>query len=296
MVMILKSLVKSSIYFFAFAILFLGCAKQELEVSYIYLPAFEVLPSSSTGDISTQITDVRVVLGPESLGFYPLPATIPILGSGEMRLRLEPVVRVAGIASNRIVYPFYEVFEETRMFVPGRVDTIIPQLNYDPSVTFAYVEDFEGNTPSLPLDLDGFPNTNFVPSTLLPRSGAQSGRATLMGDTAIVEAATAVLNVAGQTWNRIWMEMDYRGDVPLGVAMLPEEIEATEVRITRYVQGAQQCSACTREDWVKLYFELVDNGLRDFATRPFRIGFLAANDSARTADVFIDNVKIIYQD
>ncbi|MFK8054711.1 MAG: hypothetical protein AB8F78_01220 [Saprospiraceae bacterium] len=294
-----KSLLKAGVCLFAVATLFLGCAKEELDVSYIYLPAFEILPSATSGDITTQITDVRVVLGAESLGFYPLPARIPILGSGSQLVRLEPVVRVAGLASNRIVYPFYEVFEETLNLVPGTIDTITPQLNYRSSVSFAYVEDFEGSDPSFPLNLDDFTETEFVRSTANVRSGSGSGMATVTEDASVLEVATPVLNTNGQTWNRIWLEMDfYRDESAITVAVLPETPETDETRLFRYEQGGNKKNEGESGRWIKLYFELVDNGIREFATEPFRIGFLSAldqTDTSTTADIVIDNIKVVYQ-
>jgi len=269
-----------------------GCAKQELEVSYLYVPAFDVVESANSGDISTQITDVRVVIGAQSLGFYPLPARIPILAVGQQAIRLEPSVRVGGIANNRIVYPFYEVFDETLNLVAGTVDTIRPSINYAPSVTFAFVEDFEGSSPALPLDLDEFADTRFVTTNDNPSVGSGAGKATLMESSEIVEVATPVLNASSEKWDRIWLELDFKGDVPMAVALLPETPGEDATRLVRYGQGVS-----AREDWRKLYFELVSSGLDPFAEQPFRIGFLSILDQNEftTAEVFIDNIKVIYQ-
>lgn len=288
-----------ALFSIAITLLSFGCAKQELEVSYLYVPGFEVAASATSGDISTQITDVRVVIGPQTLGFYPLPARIPILASGEQTIRLEPVVRIAGEASNRIVYPMYEVFEELLTLVPGTVDTIRPIIDYVTSSNFAYVEDFETSVPSLPLDLDDFPQTTFQTSSENVSTGSGSGRVTLTAAASVCEVATPVLNNSGATWNRIWLEMDfYRGDAPVAIGLLPEIPGPAETRIFRYFQGGNSRQPGDDGRWVKLYFELVDNGLDEFATRPFRIGFLAVlpdTASTSTADVFIDNLKVVYQ-
>lgn len=267
-----------------------GCEKQELEVSYLYVPAFEVLESASSGDISTQITDVRVVIGAQSLGFYPLPARIPILAAGPQAIRLEPTVRIGGIANNRIVYPFYEVFAETLDLIPGTVDTIRPRINYAADVKFAFVEDFEGSSPSLPLDLDEFPDTRFSRTTNNPSKGTGAGVASLSMGSEIVEMATPVLNASSEKWDRIWLELDYKGDIPMAVALLPETPGGDETRLVRYGQGAS-----AREEWRKLYFEMVDSGLDEFAEQPFRIGFLSILDTTATAEVFIDNIKVVYR-
>lgn len=271
-------------------LLLTGCETEELEVSYIYIPAFDVEANAQSGDISTQITDVRVVLGAESLGFYPLPARIPILASGENLVRLEPVVRIAGLAANRIVYPFYEVFEETLTLVPGSIDTIRPTISYTSTSGFGFVEDFETSNPTLIFDLDDFSDTKFETTATNPSSGSGAGVATLTTTSRIVESATPVLNPTGQNWNRIWLELDYRGDVPLTVAILPETPGSENTRLNRYTQGVSD-----RDEWRKIYFELVTNGQEEFASQPFRVGFLAVLDTTVTSNLYLDNIKVVHQ-
>ena len=280
-------LIVSLLFTFLF---FTGCETRDLEVTYIYVPAFDVQPNGQSGDISTQITDVRVVLGPESLGFYPLPARIPILASGEHLVRLEPVVRIAGLAANRIVYPFYEVFQDTLNLIPGTIDTIRPSISYVSTSSFGYVEDFETNNASLILDLDDFTDTRIEKTTINPSVGTGAGMATLSTASNIFETATPVLNSTGQEWSRIWLELDYRGSIPLAVAIISETPGADDVRIPRYVQGVG-----ARDEFRKIYFELVSSSLQEFASSPFRVGFLAVSDSSTAGNIFLDNIKVVHQ-
>ncbi len=271
-------------------LLFSSCETRELEVTYLFVPTFDVEGNGMSGDVSTNITDVRVVIGAESLGFYPLPARIPILASGEHRIRLEPVVRIAGLSANRTVYPFYEVFEETLDLVPGTIDTIRPTISYVSTSSFGYVEDFETNNASLILDLDDFSETQIERSTDSPSLGSGAGVATLTRDANILEVASPVINSTGQAWNRIWVEVDYKGTVPLALALIPETPGPDQERLPRFVQGIS-----STEQFIKIYFEVVANSQQEFASAPFRLAFLAVLDSTETANISVDNIKVVHQ-
>ncbi len=269
-----------------------ACATEDLDVAYLYVPAFSVVVDGQPEP--SAITDVRVVLGAESLGFYPLPARIPILGTGLRRVRLEPVVQRNGRSEERTVYDPYEAFEADLQLLAGRTDTIRPVIGYAEGANVVFTESFESPTSALILDLV---DSVSAPLTQLTgagvRTGLGSGRIAFSRDEPVFEVASTTLPGVSSTTRRIWVEFDYRGEVPLIVGLVgdnPTALPAGASRADRYSIGARD-----RADWQKFYFDILDAANREFVESGFRVALLAQvqADSAESRSVFIDNLRVV---
>ena len=271
-----------------------ACAPEDLDVAYLYVPGFEVEIDGVTEP--SAITDVRVVLGSENLGFYPLPARIPILGTGTRRVRLEPAVQRSGMSAERVVYDLYTAFEAELPLRLGQTDTIRPTVTYSPATTVAFEERFEG--PSTALTFDLVPGGS-APLTLVggdsARAGASSGRIDFSRERPVYEVASFALMGIPADATQVWLEVDYRGSVPLVVGLVeptPSPLPEGFPRQARYAVGAR-----VREDWQKFYFDIIDPLNRDFVGAGFRVALLAevAPDSAAGRQVFVDNLRVAYR-
>ena len=277
----------------ALALLAPACDVEQLDVSYLYVPRFEVVLEPGQGAVSEDINEVRVVLGAQSLGFYPVPGRIPILENGERLVRLEPVVRISGVATQRVVYPQYEAFEETLTLVPGQTDTIVPRVSYLETVELLVVEDFNATVGLLNVDLDGDDATELTTVTDPLDPSRRVATAVFTEENPVLEVVTPPLTPPAQQASEIWLELDYRGDVQLNVALIPAEFESRDSRSLRYLTGA-----LPRDDWQKFYFQVGDELSARIVDQPFRLSLLSAFDpriEGGEQRIFIDNAKLVYR-
>lgn len=272
-----------------------GCGVEDLDVAYVYVP--EVIVDDPTGTPAAQrVVAVRVVLDATSLGFYPLPARIPILGTGATRrLRLEPVVNRSGLSEEFVAYPLFGAVTLEQAFAPETVDTITPLISYldlpDARATFEFVEPFTGLTSGFPIDLDGDAETA-LELVVDASTGERVGRVTLTETNPLFEAASVTLPAIPDA-RELWLELEYRGSATLTLTLLPEALGSFEERAGRYNQGA-----LPRDDFRKFYFDLRNEVNDRVFVNPYRIGLLASyNVDAAEAEqeVYIDNVRLVYR-
>ena len=93
----------------------------------------------------------------------------------------------------------------------------------------------------------------------------------------------------------LWVELDYRGQGVLQVALLPEDIGGGDPQAppsTRYFQGA-----LPREDWTRFYFDIVDASNDDYVAEAFRLSLLVIYDETLgpSQRVFLDNLRVVYR-
>jgi len=95
------------------------------------------------GNTTSIITDAWVYVNDQLQGVYELPAKFPVLEEDIQTLRIKAGIKINGIASSRIAYPFYTSYFEDITFTPNETKTITPIVSYLDSIDF-FQEDFEG--------------------------------------------------------------------------------------------------------------------------------------------------------
>src|SRR5690606_7105479 len=99
------------------------------------------------GANTSNIVDATVYANNNFVGTFELPATVPIMQSGDVEIAIGAGIRNNGLSSDRRIYPFYELDRRTVTLIPGALTPI----SADTSVTFKYyseglnfvIEDFE---------------------------------------------------------------------------------------------------------------------------------------------------------
>ena len=269
-----------------------ACGVDELDVAYLHVRDVAVAPAADAPDDG--VVALRIVRGPTSLGFYPVPADVPLLGTGAATVSVEAAVRRSGLSQELRVYPMYAPAEAELVLGPGATDTLRPTFRYRDEVVVALDEGFESPSDALALDLrDASPPIDRV--TEGASAGAASGRIRLTAEAPVFEVASGVIVPARAPLLDLWVELDYRGDVPLAVALLPAAVPPLapgQSPAARYFQGA-----LPREAWTRLYFDIVGGDDRDFLGAGFRVSLLAIHDPSRgeTQDVLIDNLRVVYR-
>ena len=270
-----------------------ACNEEELEVAYLTVPSVAVAPAGRPE--ADAIAAVRLVVDSLSLGFYPVPAEVPVLALGPRRVRLEPAVRRSGLGGEVVVYPLYEALTRELDLRASGVDTLRPIFGYVPGAVIGLEEGFESAATQFSRDLSPGGSAPLAMTTADPRDGTAAGLITLTPEAPVYEVASAVIRPGRASLLDLWVELDYRGEGILAVALLPEDAgpaPAGTPPSARYSQGA-----LPRETWTRFYFDIVDASNRDFVAEGFRVSLLAIYDAGLGArqELFVDNLRVVYR-
>lgn len=268
-----------------------GCEVRQLDVAYLQIDEIAVEnPFEAGARDDVRITDVRVVDGAGTQGFYPVPGVIPVLDATPRVLRLEPVVRLAGLSESRLVYPLYEAVERPFDLAPGQTLGLSPVVGYIDGVRFPLREGFDGRVERFVVELDDFDETRFevVADPVDPARAV--GRARLTEDADLLEVTTEVVAI-DEPFTQAWLEVVYRGDVDLNIAVLGTNLQTPAERGALFLQGVR-----ARDDYRRFYFDLQLGATREILTAGFRIDLLAAYDPAlggAAQELFVDEVRVV---
>ena len=193
------------------------------------------------------------------------------------------------------MYPLYEPIQTSLELRPGQTDTLRPVFRYRPEAVVGLDEGFEGNSTVLIRDLTPGGSAPLTRITEGTRAGAGSGLITVTADAPVYEVASVVVRPDRASLLDLWVELDYRGEGILAVALFPENPPALapdEPLSSRYFQGA-----LPREEWTKLYFDIVDESNRDFLAEGFRVSLLAIynEDFGPEQRIYLDNLRVVYR-
>lgn len=268
-----------------------SCSKDEAQIpAYLTVPSISLVTDAGQGSNSENINHAFFYVDDQFIGGYELPATIPVLASGETRLRIEPGIKANGVADRPDEYPFYKAIEQTVNFTPEEEISIAPTTRYKDNVKFGFIENFNSADHIFTIDLDNDPETKIE----LTNEGAfegNSARITLTEQNNEVIIATDFLknDLADlpQNGTPIWLEIDYKTDVEVivgivGVDQFGEPTEFPDFGIN------------PKSTWNKIYFDLT-NRVQLVQFIGFQIFIAAANTTrADEQQVFLDNIKVAY--
>ena len=274
-----------------------ACTPEEIQVFYLEIPEVSVATGAGGAVESDGIVALRVVRGSTSLGFYPVPAVVPVLGESADQIAIEPVVRRSGESEKLRVYPLYAPIVTTLNSPVGGVTTLRPVFEYREEVVVGFSESFETSSSALVFDLTPEGSAPLMQATSDGdvRDGEGSGTFTLTAETPLYEVASTVIRPNRDAILDLWVELDYRGEGVLAVALIPETPVARaagEPLSARYFQGA-----LPRGEWTKVYFDIVDSSNQTFLTGGFRVSLLAIYDEGLGPEqaFFLDNLRVVYR-
>lgn len=260
------------------------------------------------GAATHAITDAWLYVDGDLLGCYELQshndgvyAMIPVLEQGSHKLQFYPGVKMNGIASTRIQYPFYQPYIIRRDLTPGQIDTVRPSTIYysidSTLMRFKMKEDFEEvnniklyRPDSTWAELHQIshrtnPNAWLDPNDTL--NHYRSGYVHL--DDSIKRFCLTSGELIGlpTVGNYVLLELDYKCDEEFMVGMyihtLQDGIRDKELY---YVRAS--------DTWKKIYLNfsptITDNYNADYVKFYFK-GYHTVGDST---NYYFDNLKLIY--
>ena len=119
-------------------------AKDQGVPAYLHVDTVQVVGTPQTqGTLSARVKDVWLYIAGDLQGAYPLPATIPLLRDGTVRLQFNAGILLNGISATRAAYPFFVPWDTVVDLYRGRTDTLRPRTSYRNTVRYVWLEDFD---------------------------------------------------------------------------------------------------------------------------------------------------------
>lgn len=256
------------------------------------------------------ITDAWVYINNQAIGAYELPAVFPVLEKGLTEVRIDPGIKLNGIAALRTVYPFYRPIVQDVMLVEGEEvnlgqdtlftgDEAIPYTittSYYDNLEFVWMEDFED--PSLSLDSTSKSLTDITrtepannPEAFLSSYSKYSGLMILTEDDYIIDVATNVGNEDGfvlpQVGQSVFLEVDYKNNNYFTAGFYARTLS----------QIIQQpvLNMNPTDEWKKIYVNLTPGVSSISNAVDFNVFFGSIKESGVDEPrILIDNVKLIH--
>jgi len=257
---------------------FHACKKTPIP-AYIHVESFEVVPSTF-GSASSNIEDVWVYQRDNAQGVYELPATFPIIAEGNVRLTFQGGVKMNGVSTTRVSYPFYSNYNIDLDLVPGKIDTVRPVISYIPATKMALIEDFElgNNFENIERELDA--NIVF--------EGLASGRMKInAGDTSVMAYNSSKFSIPFNAAS-VFVELDYKNERVFNVGLMCYKNNSTEV--TRVIKVN-----VTRKDvWSKIYINFTPEINSIQADSYELILQYVEEGNTQPVNIYLDNIKVLY--
>jgi len=303
--------------FLVFTALIVGsCNKfkgDQTHPAYIRIDSISIVTDYDTeGAPTSYVTDAWVYINDEAIGAYELPAVFPVLAEGMTEVRVDPGIKLNGIAALRSPYPFYKsIVQEVELAEGVEVnlnsDTLfkgneaIPYTmvtSYQDDLVFVWMEDFED--PSLSLDSTSKSRTDIIrtspansPEALLASYSKYSGLMILDSAAYLIDVATNVGNQEGfvlpKVGQHVILEFDYKNDNNYFTTGFYAR-ESSQI-IQHPVVNVNKSAV-----WNKIYVNLTPGVSSSVNAIDFNIFFGALIETnVEQARILIDNVKLIHR-
>jgi len=246
------------------------------------------------GSKSSAITDAWVYVNDNLVGVFELPAVLPVLHRGPNELQILSGIKLNGISSTRVPYPFYKpVVYDNFEFIEDSVLVLKNVVTeYYPNTLFAWMEDFEGigNT----LDETSISDTVILktepgdPNAFLTENSKYSGVVYLTDDNPIYSALSHSSYQLPKQGSPVVLELDYKTDNYFNVGLLIQEY-GTLVKVPLVIVNHS-------DDWNKIYINLGPNLSLHPNADSFKVLIEAGLELEKTrATMYLDNIKLVHR-
>jgi hypothetical protein len=134
------------ISFILILFLFTSCIKNNPDPSWLEISPWELIENPNeqgmAGTLSHSFKEAYVTVNGKILGYFQLPAKLPILIYGNSDITIYPAVRNNGISATKKIYPFCKEYQINAELKANETVKIQPVTNYINNL-FYWVEDFE---------------------------------------------------------------------------------------------------------------------------------------------------------
>jgi len=232
-------------------------------------------------DTNSNITDAWVYVNDQLQGVYELPATFPVLAEGIQKLRVKAGIKVNGIASSRLAYPFYNSYYEDITFSQNETKTIAPVVSYLDSINF-FLEDFEGS--GVNIEISAISDTILLTSS----DGDNNFGIGVLSDSLFTfEIATDELIDLPQSGAPVFLELDYKSNTQFLVGVYVNYPQSVIQKDLLWINPKQ--------DWNKIYINLTSTISEGINASSFKVFIGMKRDFLlEKNELYFDNIKVVY--
>lgn len=260
------------------------------------------------GAATHAITDAWLYVDGNLLGCYEIQShddgdyvMIPILEKGSHKLQIYPGVKMNGIASTRIQYPFYKPYIITKDLTPGSIDTVSPSTVYysidTTSMRIKMKEDFEEiNNIKLYRPDSTWAELHQISHRTNPNAWLdpfdtinhyRSGCVHLDDSIKRFCLTSGELKGLPNVGNYVMLELDYKCDEDFLVGMYIHTQQSGIMDKELYYFKAS-------DTWKKLYINFSPTITENLNADYFKFYFRGYAGDADSTNYYFDNVKLIY--
>ena len=262
-----------------------------IKIDSVYIDTFY----PSEGSTSAKVTDVWVYVDDQNMGVFELPAIFPLLYEGKHKLEIRPGIKLNGISSTRVPYPFYKplIYNDFDFFPDSIIDLGAIETEYYQNVDFIWMEDFETSVLSI-IESDNSDTTierttpANSPEAFLSENSRYSGKIVLTKENPRFIGYTFNEYDLPRDGSPIMLEMNFKTNYLLLVGVLvnnPSDYSWEDLVFLKET-----------DNWNKIYINIGPVVLRNPNALSFKIYFTSSlAEGQEEAEIFLDNIKLIYR-
>jgi hypothetical protein len=270
--------------------LFISCKKDKLKApkaSFLVVDHVTLKTNSTQGVNSHNIVDMWYYVDGEFKGVFPVGGVMPIISSGTAEITLFAGIKNNGISSTRLPYSIYRSKIYRIDIEPGKTYTLSPEFEYNTSAFFYYADNFDANPGQGSYFSFGgsLPPSNTKDFDMTKSFGGSGGSIFMtMTDAApqsqLVQASGYYLPDGGAV---IYVELDYKCNQEFNVGLIGGGSDVRDVvTVTR------------SDEWKHIYIQLTSTVSTAPTYGSYKV-YIEAKKITATPEIYIDNVKLIYQ-
>lgn len=266
-----------------------SCKREPLDLtpSYISIDSIGLTNTSFQGTNSHSITDAWVYINDQVQGIYELPAKFPVLAEGMQKITIRPGIKINGIASTRMFYPFFQPIAYNINLVKDSTVKLSPVTSYHPSVVFAWLEDFEDGGISIERTNKSQVDISKTSDPSEVFEGNYSAKIVLDSNRVMFECYT--INAYELNGNAInFLELNYKNNYDLHIGVFAYKSGETVQRSVLVLNKT--------DVWKKIYVNLSNAVTENITATNFKVffGILKGDEDTEIPTVFLDNIKLIH--
>lgn len=284
------------LYFLLFCnlLFFVSCKKDKLKApkaSFLVVNNVTIKTTALQGANSHKIVDIWYYVDGEFKGVFPVGSVMPIISNGNAEITLFAGIKNNGISSTRQPYAIYNSKTFNLEIEPGKTYTISPEFEYNTTAFFYYADNFDlnpgqGSFFSYQGDL---PPTNTKDFDMTKSFGGIGGSIYMtMTDSKptskLIQANAYYLPDGGAV---IYVELDYRSNQPFNVGIIGINSAGGEDKRNVVTVNSSY-------DWNHIYIQLTSTVSTPPTYGAYKV-YIEAIKEVNSPEIYIDNVKLIYQ-
>ncbi len=268
-----------------------SCKKDGLKsptASFLVVSPVSLKTNSSTqGTNSHNITDIWYYVDDQFKGIFPVGSVMPIVAETNAKITMYAGIKNNGISATRIPYPVYNSKVFNLSIEAGKTYTLSPEFEYNSSAYFYYSDSFDSSGSYFQSAGD----SNYV-VTLDPTKtfGGVGGSIFMsMGNSKptarMIQTNGYYLPGGGAT---IYAELNYKCNQSIVLGVYGGD------DIAGYKDKRGAIIINPSENWNKIYVQLTKVVSPTPSYPKYKL-YIEATQEVATPEIYIDNVKLIYQ-